>query len=134
MNPNEKLLEEMLEVLHRFSENFEKIRNSMDLAKIFDETEFAVYSVEKNKVKLLNDAKGFPAEVNYSSKKGDNALSNVAKKLGLDPEENLMEFVLWEKDFRLLFIRKLTNKDEIYHTKLAWTFFGTIKNFLGNLG
>ncbi len=134
MNPNEKLLEEMLEVLHRFSENFEKIRNSMDLAKIFDETEFAVYSVEKNKVKLLNDAKGFPAEVNHSSKKGDNALSNVAKKLGLDPEENLMEFVLWEKDFRLLFIRKLTNKDEIYHTKLAWTFFGTIKNFLRNLG
>ncbi len=134
MNSNEKLLEEMLEVLHRFSENFEKIRNSMDLAKIFDETEFAVYSVEKNKVKLLNDAKGFPTEVNHSSKKGDNALSNVAKKLGLDPEENLMEFVLWEKDFRLLFIRKLTNKDEIYHTKLAWTFFGTIKNFLRNLG
>ncbi len=130
MTQNEKLLEEMLQILHKITEKGRKPKKTLDLVEAFDETNFAVYSIEKDKVNLLNNVEGFPKSVRHSAEKGDSAVSNIARYLGVDPEKNLLEFVLWEKDAHLLFVRKMVSKNEEFHVRLAWTFFGTIKNLL----
>ncbi|WP_081895267.1 hypothetical protein [Mesoaciditoga lauensis] len=130
MTQNEKLLEEMLQILHKITKKGRKIKKTLDLVEAFDKTNFAVYSIGKDKINLLNNVEGFPKSVRYSAKKGDSAVSNIARYFGVDPEKNLLEFVLWEKDAHLLFVRKMISKDEEFHVRLAWTFFGTIKNLL----
>jgi hypothetical protein len=129
MTQNEELLQEMLGIIHKITTKFDEIKSIWDLIDVFQGTNFAVYSIDRNEVKLLNDVDGFPKSVRHSPKKADNAVSNIAKNLKIDAEKNILEFVLWRKDGRFLFIRKMENKED-HHVQLAWTFFETIKNIL----